>query len=101
MVTNCCVFVIVCFVAMTNVSSHVCLGFGLTQLLVVFSRTYSKEDQSILFPVDMTLEGDILVRVRHFAKSGKCFSMIRFVRFCGSRAWPLLKFSEHNVIVLP
>jgi hypothetical protein len=40
---------------------------------------YKPEDISVLFPVDLNLEGDVLIRVRHISKSLQRQSMLRFV----------------------
>jgi hypothetical protein len=46
-------------------------------------RWYHRNDQCIFFPVDQTLEGDILVRVRHLSRTGQRVSMMRFGFYMG------------------
>jgi len=41
-------------------------------------RWYTADDASVLFPVGMVLEGDILVRVRHLSSKQIPISMLRF-----------------------
>ena len=41
-------------------------------------RSYSAADNSILFPVGLVLDGDILVRVRHLDRAMNRVSMLRF-----------------------
>jgi hypothetical protein len=47
--------------------------------MIPLNRWYNESDSSILFPVDLVLEGDILIRVRHLTHDGKRLSMLRFV----------------------
>lgn len=57
-------------------------------------RVYTQEDNSILFPVDVTFDGDILIRIRHISLTLERKSMLRFVSvFPSSSSFPPYPFS--------
>lgn len=53
-------------------------------------RWYSDSDISILFPANVVLDGDILIRVRHMSQDGRRVSMLRFVSAAVRSGWSTL-----------
>ena len=63
-----------------GVHAHVRACVCVCVCVCVYISLYTQEDMSILFPIDLELQGDILVRVRHVNANQQRVSMLRVVR---------------------
>jgi tensin len=64
-----------------------CSCLNCTSLQLPARRWYSDSDISILFPANVVLDGDILIRVRHMSQDGRRVSMLRFVSAAVRAGW--------------
>jgi C2 domain of PTEN tumour-suppressor protein/Polymorphic toxin system, DSP-PTPase phosphatase len=60
-------------------------------------REYTQVDNSILFPVDLVLDGDFLVRVRHLYRNKKRCSMLRVGLYAGYVSAGYMRLSKDEL----
>jgi len=60
-------------------------------------RWYTQQDDTIFFPVNQVLEGDILIRIRHYSRQGKRISMMRFGFYTGFLEPGPIRLTKHEI----